>query len=116
MHKIYKLRDYHWREGETNTKLFHDVIVVYYNRFNKKCLVKTITSLEKYNKKTKEYEFKNDKLDAVRKGEIIVIPKTQINTDVLSGVYYEPIKVRFSQLEKSDSNYNYPKRYKKVIK
>lgn len=97
-----------------NKYLSHDVLLVSRNKKTNYCYVKTVSSLEK--EKNGKLRFKLDKLDEIRKGEIIVIPKNQINTQVLSGVYYKPIRIHYSKLYKSKTGVIAPKKYKKVLK
>ncbi|MCR5461858.1 MAG: hypothetical protein K6E87_02205 [bacterium] len=116
MRKIYKLKDYHWNKDAEGTKRFHLVIVSAYNKRSKNCWVRTITSLDKFNKKTNKYEFVNDKIDEVRSGEIIVVPNKDVNSDILTGIYRRPIKVKFRNLEATDKKLIYPKKYHNIIK
>ena len=115
MYKIYRVSDKDLNIPSRRKDSSHDVVLVYYNRFNKRCLVKTISSLEQYNKEG-NLEFKPNKLDAVRNGEIIVIPKTQLKTRFLSGIYYKPISIHYKDLVKTHTESTFPKKYKKVIK
>ena len=61
-----------YRNGEL-VPGWHDLIIVSVNKRTKNCKVKTITSLEK--EVNRRLYFKNNKLDDVRDGNIIVIPK-----------------------------------------
>lgn len=113
MYKIFKANDKDLHLGDE--KASHNVIVVAYNKRSKNCWVKTITSLDKKIGDDK-YAFKNKKLPSVRKGEIIVIPNDDMKSDVLTGIYTNPIKIKFSKLYKTDSKMIIPRRYKHLIK
>lgn len=91
----------------------HDVIVVSVNKRNKTCKVKTITSLE--TKNNKKRAFKNSKLKDVRIGKITVIPRTELNTKVLSGVNNSILTIKTNKLYYSKSNLVFPRRYKHII-
>lgn len=91
----------------------HDVIVLAVNKRNKTCKVKTITSLEW--KRNNKYAFKNQKLKDVRTGKITVIPKTEINTKVLSGVNNNVLTIKTNKLYYSNSKLVFPRRYKHII-
>lgn len=77
-------------------------------------LVETITSLEKPG--NNGMAFKNEKLNAVRSGQVIVIPIGQIGTHVLSGVDMRPVKVKTKHLYKSTTGAVFPRRYKRLRK
>ena len=114
IYRIYRAKDKDLGLSK-NKYCSHDVIVTSYNRFNKECIVRTVTSLEKTNDNGVQV-FKNHNLDAVRNGDMIVIPRNQINTKVLSGVYKKPIKIKYNKLTPSKSGATAPKQYKKIIK
>lgn len=99
--------------GLKNTKKPHDVIVVSINARKKTCNVKTITSLEEECKG--QMVFKNHKLSKVRNGEIIVIPRKNLNTKRLCGVYTKPITIKISKLYLSTTGTTFPRRYKHLI-
>ena len=94
----------------------HDVIVTSINKKNNTARVKTITSLER--KVGNNYKFKNKKLDDVKKGNIIVIPRTQLKSKLLSGINHNGITISLSKLYYKQPNDDtiFPKRYKKLIK
>ncbi len=91
----------------------HDVIVIGINKRSKKCQVKTITSLEQY--RQNNWRFKNYKLDAVRNGNLLVIPQKEMNTKHLSGIDHRLISVKVNKVFFSNSNYKFPRRYKNLI-
>lgn len=103
--------------GLTNTNKPHDVIVISVNKRSNKCKVKTITSLERSILKDgrKKQVFKNEKLDDVRNGRIIVIPKNQINTRVLSGVNNDILTIKVDKMYFSGSGTKFPRKYKQLI-
>lgn len=92
----------------------HDVIVISKNKRKKTCNVKTITSLEK--EKNGKWVFIGKKLKDVRDGNIIAIPKKQINTDHLSGVNHSAKTIKINKLFVSQSGTKFPRRYKHLIK
>ena len=105
--------------GLTNTTKPHDVIVVAVNKRKRTCKVKTITSLEKtiidkYGNRKKT--FMNHKLDDVRDGKILVIPKKEINTHHLSGVHNDVITIKMNKLYLSTTGTKFPRRFKNLIK
>ena len=103
--------------GLTNTNKAHDVIVVSVNKRSKKCKVKTITSLErtiKSNGKNKNV-FLNHKLDDVRSGKILVIPKIDINTHHLSGVNNKLHTIKTNKMYLSTTGTTFPRRFKQLI-
>lgn len=93
----------------------HDVIVLSINKKRKKAKIKTITSLER--RKNSKYYFKNGKLDWVRNGMVIVIPKTQLKSKYLSGIHHNSVIVPLSELYYKEENdkTRFPARYRKLI-
>ncbi len=91
----------------------HSVIVTSVNKQKGTCRIKTITSLEE--KRDGKIRFKPDKLKKVRDGDILVIPKKQLNSRHLSGVSHDSKTIKSSKLTKSKSSMKYPKRYDKLI-
>lgn len=74
----------------------HNVIVLSINNKTNTARVKTITSLEKRYKK--KMVFKNNKLNDVRNGNILVIPKKVFRTKKLSGVNHSIKKISLDKL------------------
>lgn len=103
--------------GLTNTKKPHDVVVVSVNKRSKRCRVKTITSLERKitSNGSSKNVFINNKLNDVRAGRIIVIPKRDINTHHLSGINNKILTVRTNKLYKSTTGTRFPRRFKHLI-
>lgn len=97
--------------GLTNTKQPHDVIVTSVNKRRKTCKVKTITSLENRN----QTGFLQHKLNDVRSGNILVIPKDQIKTKHLSGIDHRSKTIKFKRLYFSNTGTIFPRRYKYLI-
>lgn len=113
--KIYRIdaRDL----GLTHTNKPHDVIVLSINKRSKKCKVKTITSLEKTIIKNgvRKNVFKNNKLNDVKNGNIIVIPIKDINTHHLSGVNNKVFTVKTNKMYLSTTGSKFPRRFKHII-
>jgi len=61
--------------------------------------------------------FKNGKLNDVKYGNILLIPKTKFNTRVLSGINHNSITLKLDQLYYKEPNGNtvFPKRYHNLI-
>ena len=94
----------------------HNVIVLSINDKTNTARVKTITSLER--KKVGKWFFKNGKLDDVKDGNILVIPKKIFRTKKLSGINHDIITISLNKLyykEQTDNTY-VPKRYINLIR
>ena len=98
----------------------HDVFVVRFSKNKKRVKVKTITSIERNGTENGNRVFKKNKksinyVELIHKGDIIVIPKNDMNTERLSGIYNKGIWVDKSKLMTSKYNIKYPKRYDNII-
>ncbi|MEG2052921.1 MAG: hypothetical protein RRZ92_03110 [Bacilli bacterium] len=99
----------------------HDVIVCSVNKKKKTASVKTITSLERRNNPNtnhREYRFINSKLEAVRNGDILPIPKNKLRSRHFSGICHNRKIVSFDKIHYKEPNDRtiFPKRYEKLIK
>ena len=94
----------------------HNVIVVSINKKRKTARVKTITSLEK--RINNEYKFKNHKLSDVKNGNILLIPRTQMRSKLLSGINHHGITISLNKLHYKDpgDRTRFPMRYQKLIR
>ena len=100
---------------KTNHGVKHDIIVCSINRKRKTARVKTITSLE--SQKNGKWRFINGKLNDVKKGNILLIPNTQLHSSHLSGINHSTKIIPLNKIhykEKGDST-RFPKRYAKLI-
>ena len=97
-----------------NTTKPHDVIVLSVNKKYKTARVKTITSLEFED--NGKFRFDNEKLDKVRSGEIVVVPKKELNTHKLCGINNNVKTIKVEKLYTSTTGSKFPKRFKDVIK
>lgn len=93
-----------------NTNKPHDIIVISINKRSNKCKVKTIVK----NGVSKQV-FINNKLDDVRDGKIIVIPKKDINTNHLSGVNNKVLTIKTNKMYLNTKGVKFPRRYKYII-
>lgn len=99
----------------------HNVIIASINKKNNTAKVRTITSAEYYKMDESGniiYNFANNKLDLVKNGDIIIIPKKHFKTKYLSGVYKKTIEVPLNKIhykEPKDKTI-FPTIYKKVIR
>lgn len=93
----------------------HDIVVCSVDKKRKKARVKTITSLEKRNRN--EWRFINGKLDNVRNGSLLVIPRNQLRTSHLSGIYHKSIVIPLNKIHYKEpgDRTRYPARYDKLI-
>ena len=118
MHGTYFVRD---KDLKIDTETFgHDVFVVKFSKDKKKVKVKTITSIEKNNLENGQRVFKKNKKNinypqAIHDGQIIVMPKQDLNTSRLSGVNNKGIWINKNKLRKSKFNIKYPKRFNNII-
>lgn len=111
---VYQVSDKDLRINTKNPKQ-HDVIVTSINKKRVTCNVKTITSLEDH--RNGKYYFRNGQLSNVKDGSILVIPKNQLNSHKLSGIYHKTITIKLDKLhykEPGDKT-RFPTRYKKLI-
>ena len=100
---------------KTNHGFRHNVIVTSINYKNKTARVKTITSLEK--RSSKKWFFTNGKLNDVRNGNILLIPKNQLHSHHLSGINHNSITVPLNKIHYKENHDTtiFPKRYMKLI-
>lgn len=100
---------------KTNHGVKHDIIVCSINKKRKTARVKTITSLEV--RKNDRWHFINGKLNDVKKGNILLIPNTQLHSFHLSGINHNTKIIPLNKIhykEKGDST-RFPRRYAKLI-
>lgn len=93
----------------------HRVIVVSENKRSDKVKVKTITSLEEWDKNKKRFRFNDSKLESLISGKILPIPKKDLNSNHYSGIDHRVITIKSSKLSNAWGNYKYPRRYKHLI-
>ena len=93
----------------------HDIVICSIDKKRKKARVKTITSLEKRNRN--EWRFINGKLDNVRNGSLLVIPRNQLRTSHLSGIYHNAKIVPLNKIHYKEAydRTRFPKRYHNLI-
>ena len=116
--EIYYVSDKDLKINKHSKGFGHRVVITKVNKRTKKAIVKTITSLEKYNIRSKKNVFDNTKLDDLCNGRIIPIPKYMINSAHYSGINHTEIEVPFIALKKQKFKpfMIYPKRYRHLIK
>ena len=118
LNNCYLVLNKHLRIKDRNGEVmggFHHVFVLAKSKDGKKVKVKTITSLENVDKEGKR-TFRKRSLDAVRNGEIIVIPTRLLNNDRLSGINQRSIWVDKKYLQSPKIKFKYPKLFNEVIK
>ena len=98
----------------------HDIFVIKFSKDRKRVKVKTITSIERNGLENSQRVFKKNKKhinypEAIYNGEIIVMPKKDLNTQRLSGVNNKGIWISKSKLLESKYKVKYPTRYDKII-
>ena len=98
----------------------HDVFVIKFSKDRKRVKVKTVTSIERNGLENGQRVFKKNKKhinypEAIHNGLIIVIPKTDLQTERLSGINNKGIWVNKCKLLKSKYTLKYPKRYHSII-
>lgn len=93
----------------------HDIVICSVDKKRKRARVKTITSLERFY--NNNWYFKNGKLNSVRNGSLLVIPKTQLMTSHLSGIYHKSIFIPLNKIHYKEpgDRTRYPARYDKLI-
>ena len=101
--------------GLEDIKMTHECFVVKISKKLKKSKVVTITSLETYKPKANDFVFKNRKLNDLKCGNIIPIPLSEINTPLYSGIFVKGIWVKNINIEKSNKNYKFPRKYKNIL-
>ena len=80
----------------------HQVLVTKISKNKKKVKVKTLTSLESPSKPGEKRKFKSTKRDLVEdlhEGRIIVIPKKDLNTPKLTGIFTKGIWINAKDLQ-----------------
>lgn len=114
---IYFATNYALKIGNKLPTNGHSIIVTSIDKQKKTARVKTITSLEDYDRKRKKWFFRNSTLDDVRKGNILVIPQSQLKSSHLSGVHHSTKTISWDEIRpKSKKNQTrFPTRYKKLI-
>ena len=96
----------------------HEIILVKRSKNKSRVKVKTITSIEGNHKPGQKRRLKNsnkDIIELVYEGEIIVIPKKDLNTPKLSGVFKKGIWIESNKLMESKYDTRISKRYIKII-
>lgn len=112
---VYQVSDVDLKIKTNKLDSQHNVIITSIDKKRKTARVKTITSLEE--RKNGAWYFKNRKLYDVRNGNIIVIPKNQLNSSRLSGINHNSKVVPLSKIHYKFPNDKtiFPKRYKSLI-
>lgn len=112
---VYQVSDKDLKINSSNPNSQHNVIITSINKKRKTARVKTITSLEK--RIGNQYKFKNYKLNDVKKGNVIIVPRNQINTKLLSGINHNSKVVSLNKLHYKQPNdrTKFPKRYSGLI-
>ncbi len=112
---IYQVYDKDLKINKVNNGDSHDIVVCSINKKNKTARIKTITSLEY--KRNNNYLFKNYKLDYVKNGSILPIPKSFLKSKFFSGIDHRIKIVSLSKIFYKNSNDKtiFPKRYKNLI-
>lgn len=105
----------------TNHGFKHDVIVCSINEKRKTARVKTITSLERNiidSQGIKRKTFNNSKLNEVRSGNILPIPRKQLKSRHYSGINHNAKIVPLKKIHYKNANDRtiFPKRYANLIK
>ena len=115
--EIYYVSDKDLKINRRSKGFGHRVIITRVNKRTKKVTVKTITSLERYNSNSNSYELDNSKLDDLKNGNLVPIPKHMINSSHYSGINHREIEISFESLkeQKFKPFMIYPKRYKHLI-
>ena len=95
----------------------HDVVVLNHNRKNKKCRVKTITSLEHYDRNRHCYRYDYDALKRAKNGDIFPLNKSVLGNEHWSGIDSREINICESTLKerKHSRNDSLPYKYLKII-
>lgn len=76
----------------------HTIIVTSINKKRKTARVKTITTLGEYSKKKKKWIYNFDKIDEVRKGNILAIPYKKLKAKNFSGVHHNSRTIKLNQI------------------
>ncbi|MCH5179930.1 MAG: hypothetical protein J1F32_01795 [Erysipelotrichales bacterium] len=113
---VYQVSDIDLRINGNNPNSQHDVIITSIDKKRNIARVKTITSLESRHRN--QYSFKNRKLDDVKNGNILLIPRNQLNSRLLSGINHKGITISLNKLHYKEPNdmTRFPKRYINLIK
>lgn len=91
----------------------HSCIVLSINKKRKEARVKTITSLE--HKIKGEFVYDKKALNELKNGDILAIPKKDLNSKNFSAVHHNIRTIKIDKLERNFSKMKFPKRYKKLI-
>lgn len=113
---VYQVSDKDLKINGNNPDTQHDVVITSINRKRGTARVKTITSLEKRNRSS--WAFKNHKLEDVRNGDILIIPKNKLRSRVLSGINHNSIEVSLKKIHYKEpyDRTMVPNRYKGLVK
>lgn len=93
----------------------HTIIVTSINKKRKTANVKTITTLGKYDNAKQKWIYRYDKIDEVRKGNILAIPVNQLKSKNFSGVHHNSRTIKLNQIHYKNNGILFPKRYSKLI-
>lgn len=96
----------------------HGVILVSKDKVNNICEVKTITSVLKENNNVIDLEKLKDKLNMIKEGKLVPIPKDELNSKYLSGVRQDSKVINCDKLKKTTNknlNFKYPSKYGQII-
>lgn len=111
---VYWANDRDLKINHRNPRSGHSCIVLSVNKKKKVARVKTITSLEHldYNNVLK---WDTKALGELRRGDLLAIPKKDLNSPHLSAIHHNIRVVKIDNLRRSRWNYKFPRRYKKLI-
>ena len=114
---VYFAFDNHLKVGNCSSTDGHVVIVTSINKKNNTARVKTVTSLEDYDSRSRRWRYRLGRIDDVKNGNILPIPIREFGTRKFSGVDHNTRTVKLNQLHyKSSTNHTrFPKRYEKLI-
>ena len=114
---VYFAYDNHLKIGNRSSTDGHLVIVTSINRKKNTARVKTVTSLEDYDSRTRRWRYRLGRLDDVKNGKLLPIPIREFGTSKFSAVDHNTRVVKLNQLHyKSPYNHTrFPNRYEKLI-
>lgn len=94
-----------------NKKGGHYVIITRFNRKLNLCRVKTITSLEHKNMKTKKFEYDYKALKEAKEGTITPFSIKELNTEHWSGINNNSKLISINSLQNTQKEIKKPKIY-----
>ena len=104
-------------ETKNNRTINHDVVVLNHDRKNKKCRVKTITSLEHYDRNRHCYRYDYEALKRAKNGGIFPLNKNVLGNEHWSGIDSREKIVSTSDLniKRHSEKDSLPYKYLKII-